>query len=230
VSDRVAFLRKTYAHLAGAIVAFMALIYIFLYPLGETVAYPITKFALPQLFDPSATGYNWLIFIGLFMGAGWVAEKWAQSDVSRGMQYLGLALYVVAEAIVFIPMLFIAVYYLEAPEIIPQAGLITLVLFAGLTATVFITKKDFSFMRGALMMGSFAAMAIIVAGIIFGFGLGILFAGAMCVLAGGYVLYYTSRVMGHYHTEQYVAASLALFAAIALLFYYVIYILMKLRR
>jgi FtsH-binding integral membrane protein len=52
----------------------------------------------------------------------------------------------------------------------------------------------------------------------------------MILLASGYILYDTSNVLHHYRTDQYVAASLALFAAVALLFWYVLRLLMELNR
>ena len=51
----------------------------------------------------------------------------------------------------------------------------------------------------------------------------------MVLLAAGYILYQTSQIFAHYHTEQYVAASLALFSSVALMFWYVIRIFMRLR-
>lgn len=221
VNERVTFLRKTYGHLAGAILAFVALEYMLLDvtgPLFEAVTVPWLTF----IFENS-----WLIVIALFMGASWVAERLAQSDSSKGMQYLGLALYIVAEALIFTPILFYA--NMEMPGVIADAGVLTLFLFGGLTATVFISKKDFSFMRGALSMASFGAMGLIVTSVLFGFSLGALFSAAMIILMAGYVLYYTSNVLYHYRPTQYVAASLALFAAIATLFFYVLRLLMALR-
>jgi hypothetical protein len=239
VNERVVFLRKTYAHLFGAILLFTALEFLFLWgttalltgegsksPLFDVVTVPIVK----AVFGGSP--YLWLVFLGGFIAVGWVAERWAQGDQSKGMQYAGLALYTLAESIIFIPLLFQAqLYQLEfgSPiNIIGVSAIITLALFAGLTATVFITKKDFSFMRGALTVGAMAAMGIIVASIVFGFSLGIVFSGAMLLLAGGYVLYYTSGVLHHYRPNQYVAASLALFSAVALMFWYVVRIVMEL--
>ena len=59
--------------------------------------------------------------------------------------------------------------------------------------------------------------------------IGLLFSGAMVVLAGGYTLYYTSNVLHHYRTDQHVAASLALFSAVALMFWYILRIFMSRR-
>ena len=220
VSERVEFIRKTYLHLAGAVLAFIG-VEAFLFSSGAARA--ITQTML-------SGRYGWLIVLGAFMAVGWIANKWAESGRSVPMQYAGLGLYVLAEAIVFAPLLYIAAYYSGNPDIIPMAGVFTGLIFTGLTGTVFFTRKDFSFMRGALTIAGFAALGVVVASILFGFSLGIVFSGAMVLLAAGYVLFYTSNVLHHYPVGSHVAASLALFAAVALLFYYVLRILMSLNR
>jgi FtsH-binding integral membrane protein len=216
---RVEFIRQTYLHLGGAVLAFMALEWAILSsPLGAVIANTLL-----------GTPMGWLLVLGGFMLVGYVAQKWAMSATSKSTQYAGLGLYVVAEAIIFVPILYIAAAYF-GPTIIVEAGLYTALVFTGLTLTVFMTRKDFSFMRGALMIGGFAALGVIVASILFGFTLGTLFAGAMILLAGGYILYYTSNVLHHYPVGSHVAASLQLFAAVALLFWYILRLLMALRR
>lgn len=214
------FIRKTYAHLGGAILLFVALEYLLV--TSETGA----KIAYWAWFQGQ---FNWLIVLGAFMAVAWIAEKWARSSTSLSTQYIGLGLYVLAEVLIFCPLLFTVAYLAKQPDVIPMAGIMTLMLFGGLTATVFLTKKDFSFMRGALALASMAALGVIVAGIIFGFHLGLFFSLVMVLLASGYVLYYTSNIIHHYRPGQHVAAALALFAAIALLFWYIINILMELR-
>lgn len=219
---RADFIRKTYFHLAGAILAFVAI--------EALIFAAVPKETLQNITLSLTGGFTWLIVLGLFMVVGWIAEKWANSATSQGMQYAGLAVYVLAEAIIFVPLLCIVVHFLEMPDIIPTAGLITLCMFAGLTVFAFTTRIDFSFLRGVLMIGGFAAIGVIVASIAIGFSLGMLFTCLMIALACGYILYYTSNVMKHYRVGQHVAASLALFAAIALLFWYVIRLLIALNR
>lgn len=85
-------------------------------------------------------------------------------------------------------------------------------------------------MRGVLILGSLLALGLIVASLFFGFDLGGIFAVAMVGLAAAAILYSTPNVMLHYRTDEYVAASLSLFAAVALMFYYVLMILVSLRR
>jgi FtsH-binding integral membrane protein len=98
---------------------------------------------------------------------------------------------VVAEAIIFVPMLYVANHY--APGTIQSAGIVTMLGFAGLSAVAFITKKDFSFLRGALMFGMVLALVAVVGGAIFGFQLGTFFSVAMVGLAGAAILYDTSN-------------------------------------
>ena len=217
---RSAFIRRTYLHLAGAIALFAGLDALLLGPLLPKTMPFIIKMV---------TGYNWLIVLGLFMVVGWVADWWARQDTSPALQYLGLGLYVLVEAIIFLPLLLIAAHYSD-PSVLPTAAILTLGLFGGLTAVVFVTRKDFSFLRTALMVGGFVALGLIVCAILFGFSLGLVFSVAMITLAGGYILYYTSNILHHYRTDQHVAAALALFAAVALLFWYILRLVMALSR
>ena len=196
----------------------------------KNISAPILEFSL-------GGRWNWGVFLALFMVVGYVADHWAQKRGSKSLQYLGLGLYVLAEAVIFLPLLFIAeIKGAEImskgggdPHFIRDAAYITIGLFAALTASVFVTKKDFSFLRSGLSMFGVGALILVYLSLAGGFNLGILFSFAMVVLAGGYVLYYTSQVLAHYDSESYVAASLALFSAVALMFWYVIRILMSLR-
>ncbi len=216
--ERSAFIRRTYGHLAGAILVFALLEAVLLGPMRPAVE-PLIQAML-------ASRFGWLIVLGLFMAVGWIADRWARSQKSPAMQYLGLGLYVFAEAIIFLPLLFMAAFY-SSPTVIPMAGILTGTLFIGLTGTVFITRKDFSFLRSALMIGGFIALGVIVVAILFGFELGMLFSVLMIALAGGYILYYTSNILHHYGPQQHVAASLALFAAVALMFWYAVRLFMS---
>jgi FtsH-binding integral membrane protein len=217
--ERVAFIQRTYLHLGLAILAFVA------------VEYALLKSYISIVILNLAFGgrINWLIFLGLFMLVGGVANRWAQSDASPRMQYLGLGLYILAEAVIFVPLMFVAASY-STEAVIPSAAIMTLTVFGGLSAIVFILKKDFSFLRMGLTVAGMLALGLIAAAILIGFDLGVLFSVAMIGLAAGYVLYYTSNVLNHYRTDQHVAASLALFATIALMFWYILRLLLQLRR
>lgn len=217
-SERAMFIRRTYLHLAAAILAFVALETILLHTPG------IAGFVRLM-----TGGMGWLVTLGAFMGVSWLADRWARSDASPASQYMGLGLFVVAEAVIFLPLMFIAASYSD-PEVIPMAGIITGLLFAGLTATAFITRRDFSFLGGILTVCGFIALGVIVCSILFGFTLGLLFAAIMVFFAGGSILYTTSNIIHHYRTDQHVAAALALFSGVMLLLWYVLRIVMGSRR
>jgi FtsH-binding integral membrane protein len=217
-SDRAAFIRRTYAHLAGAILAFVGLeTFLFQVVPQET----LTQFAI-------GLSHSWILVILAFMAAGWLAQVWARSDTSRGLQYLGLGLYVVLEAVIFLPLLVMAVYYTSDKTVIPTAAILTLAVFGGLSASVFITKKDYSPLRPVLCVGTFLALGVIVAAYFCGFSLGLFFSFAMVALLSGYILYDTSNVLLHYRTDQHVSAALALFSDIVTLFWYILRIVMSL--
>lgn len=220
-TERAAFIQRTYGHLAAAIVGFIVLEGILLSAFPPAV--------LLAKLQPLLSGYGWLIFLGAFMGVSWLARSWASSDTGKAVQYAGLGLYVVAEAVLFLPLLAYAT--IIDPNIPLNAGVITAIVFAGLTALVFITGTDFSGLGKFLWLGGLVAMGLIVVSIVMGggFGLGIWFSGAMVLLAAGYILYDTSNIMRHYRTDQHVAAALALFASVAMLLYYVIRILISMR-
>ncbi len=211
---RAEFIRKTYQHLAIALLAFIILEYLLL---NSPLAIRMTSMM--------TGGYSWLIVLAAFMGVSWVAERWARSTTSPQTQYAGLFLFVIAEAIIFVPLMLIASTF--APHVIPTAGIMTGLLFGGLTFTAFTTRKDFSFLGGILKVGGFVALGFIIASIMFGFSLGLFFSLIMIVFASGAILYDTSNIIRHYHTDQHVAASLSLFASVALLFWYIVQFLLS---
>ena len=215
--ERVAFYKKTYAHVAGGVLVFI----LFEYLLLQSDA--IVEFALSM-----TDGYKWLIMLGGFMFITNYAEKMALKTPDKGKQYLAFGLYILAEAFIFVPLIYIAAYYMDSgPELLNQAAIVTLALFTGLSAVVFVTKKDFSFLRTGLTIGFFIAIGLIIAGTLFGFNLGLWFSVGMCLLAGGAILYQTSNLIHKYTTEDYIPASLGLFASLMLLFWYVLSIFMS---
>lgn len=226
--ERSVFLRKTYGLLGLALLAWA----------GITAGMMAFAPELSLQWSRWAMGgrWSWLIVMGAFMAIGYAAERMARSNASQGLQLAGLGLFVVAQAFIVQPLLWIAIYEgtqtgaFDPYKTILQAGGMTAVIFVGLTAVVFISKKDFSFMRGILTVLSFGALGVIVLSMIFGFNLGALFAGAMVALMAGYILYETSVVMRTFPTSHHVAAALMLFSTIATLFWYVLRLLIESRR
>lgn len=221
---RATFIRKTYTHLAAAIYAFAALEW-FYFQSGFAETIYDTLFV---------TRFGMLIMFGGFVLVGWLANKWAYSNTSITMQYAGLGIYVFAQSIITAPLLYVAqsgeIELIQGYQmgVIPAAGIATLLIFGALTAYTWFTRADFSFLGAGLSIASFGIMALIVVSMVFGFHLGIFFSIAMVVFAALYILYDTSNVIHRYPADKHVAASLALFASVALLFWYVLQIFMSL--
>ena len=218
-SARIAFIRRTYAHLAGAVIAFVGLTALLMSAgIGD-------RFLLAVMTQK----VSWLLVLGAFIGVSYLARWMARSQAPPATQYLGLALYVVAQAIIFLPMLALAEHKFPGKHIALQAGIMTLIVFGGLTASVFLTKKDFSFLGHGLMVLAWLALGLIFCALIFHFEslLGMWFSFAMIALACGFILYDTSNVLHHHGTDEHVAASLELFASVALLFWYILRLIME---
>jgi len=219
-SDRVKFIRNTYIHLAGAVAAFVLVEFI-LFQTG--IAAAITEFIYQNRF-------GWLMIIGGFSLLGWLSRGLIAKADEINTQYAGLGLYVVGEALIFAPILYIATYYTNDPNLVPTAAILTLLMFAGITTIAFTTGKDFSFLGNFLKIGGFIALGLIICSVLFGFTLGLIFSAVMIVFASAAILYTTSNIIHHYAPHQYVAASLELFASVALLFYYILMTLLRSRR
>lgn len=219
VETRASFIRKTYVHLVGAVLAFVGL---------EVALYALvpdsTKLAVINLL-----GQLWLLVLLAFMAVSYVADRFARSTSGVPLQYSGLAIYVVAMALLSMPLIWIAALY-SPPGTIGSAALVTAIIFAGLTAFVFVTRTDFSWMGGILYILGFAALGLVVAGWAFGFSLGLWFVVPMIAFASAWILYDTSNLIHQYQPGQHVAASLALFASVTLLFWYVLRLIMSLQR
>ena len=206
--SRGRFVSRTYGHLFGAVLAFMLIeILLFRSGMAEGIA---TAFL----------STSWLLVLGGFMVISWIARAVAHKAESKAAQYGALAGYVVGEALIFVPLLYLADKF--APGAISSAAAVTFVAFSALTAVVFFTRKDFSFLRGILCWAGIIALTLIVGGVVFGFQLGTFFSVAMVAVAGAAILYDTSNVLHHYPEDRYVAAALELFASVALMLWYVL--------
>jgi len=213
---RSKFIKKTYLHLAGAVLAFACVEYFLI---------NFTNLGSAMMQFLSKSSYMWFIVLGGFMGVSFIAQKLADASSSKATQYAGLGLFVLGESIIILPLLFMA--SLRSPGAIGQAAIATGGLFMALTVIAFTTKKDFSFLGGMMKVGFIVALALIAASMLFGFNLGIWFSGAMILLTAGSILYSTSNIIHQYGEDQYVAASIGLFASLATLFWYILSILMN---
>lgn len=212
---RAAFLMRTYTHLLGSILLFAG-IEVFLFTSG--LAVPIANAML---------SVSWLLVLGAFMIVGYLASAAAGRAESRAAQYAALVAYIVVEALIFVPLLVMASMYAGDPGLIGKAAWITLFGFSGLTAVAFFSRKDFSFLGALVKWGMIVALIGIVAAVLFGFELGTWFSVAMIGLAGAAILKDTSDILLRYPEDRHVSAALQLFASVALMFWYVLRLLMS---
>ena len=213
VEARSNFIWRTYGHVAAAILLFAG-IETYLFESG--LAGPMVQ---------SMLGVNWLLVLCAFMVVGWLATHVAHSVQSKPLQYVALVGFVTAQAIIFVPLLAIAMTL--QPGMIESAAGVTLLGTGGLTAVGLITRKDFSFLRGILVWAGILALVGIISAVLFGFQLGTWFSVAMIGFAGAAVLYDTSNILHHYPEDRYVGAALQLFASVAMMFWYVLRLFMS---
>jgi modulator of FtsH protease len=148
-------------------------------------------------------------FIMLFVMLGGVMGAQAVRHV-RGLNLFALFAFTTLTGVVISPL--IALYTQLNPASILQAGVLTVGIFGGLTAYVFVSKKDFSFMRGMLMVG---LIVVVLAGLLSLFVAASAFSFAVSVAAlllfSGFVLYDTSNIIHRYPVNEYVAGALSLY-------------------
>jgi FtsH-binding integral membrane protein len=189
-----------------------------------------------------------LLVVGMFILVNYAAQRLAMSETSRGLQYFGLGLAVVAWSVLVQPLIWMVVVRFgnpaevlaggslhaalsgKAAAVLGEATLVTLAIFGGLTATVFITRKDFSFLRGIATTGAFAMFGVALAATLFGFHLGVLYCAFGILVMSGYILFETSQMMSCVRPTQHVAAALLLFTTIVSLFIYVLRIVAEMNR
>lgn len=192
VAERVAFIRKVYAlFFAATLFAIGGVFLAFNYPplMMVMARYPLIMF---------------FVMIGGIMAAQAVRHK-------PGVNLVALFGFTTLTGVVISPLLYMISR--TNPASITQAGVLTVGIFGGLTAYVFLTRRDFSFLRGMLTVG----LIVIVLGglmnylLVGSLGLGFALAVGALLLFSGYVLYDTSNIMRRYPTNEYVAAALAIY-------------------
>lgn len=219
---RASFYRKTYGLVALSFFAWAVTLGGF-FALG--LAVPLTKLML------GSGQFAWLIVLGLFWVATSVGQSMAYSRGSALKQYLGLGIYIVAEALIFVPLIAIVAMKTNGDimQILAPAGTVTGLLILALTATVFMTRTDFSFLGAVVGIGSVVALGAIVVFCIFNVNVGSWFAFAMVALMGAAILWQTWRVKEQCAPDQHVGAALSLFAGFVTLLWYVVQIFLSRR-
>lgn len=215
LSERLGFLRRVYMNVFGAIALLTALEFV----------YFKTGFGITVL---RMMGDVWWLMILGFMAVSMIAQRMAASNSSTAVQYLGLGLYVGLQSVFLSPIIGLAA--ITKPDLIGQAAFLTILITGALSLFIVLTKSDFSFLGNILFVGGIALMGISIASAIWGFGLGIVFSGAVIALMCGYILYQTSIIMHHLPTNAHVAGALMIFASVSTLFREILFLLMRMNR
>ncbi len=215
---------------------FMTRVYVRL--LFGIAAFILAQYALFTLPGPGEASFaamitamvvqtNWLLILGGFMVTSWLATRLSYKATTPAAAYGGYALLVGANALLFATPLFIAATAPGLEGTIETAAQISLAAFAILSFIAIRTSKDFSFLRPFLMWAGILALGGIVGSVLFGFNLGVWFPIAMIAVAGAAILYDTQKIYHSYPPNMETQAAMNLFSSIALLFWYVLQLLMR---
>lgn len=192
IDERLSFIRKVYA------LFFVATLFAIF---GVGLGLSFTPLLVLAFEHPIIM---FLLMIGGVMGAQAVRHV-------RGLNLLALFGFTTLTGIVISPLVYLVMR--DNPASLLQAGLLTVGIFGGLTAYTFISKRDFSFLRGMVVTG---LIVVILAGLLNVFIIGssafsFAIAAATLLLFSGFVLYDTSNIMRRYPTNEYVAGALSLY-------------------
>jgi FtsH-binding integral membrane protein len=212
---RTAFMGRVYARLVAGIALFV-LLEAYLFTSGLAVA--ITQFVIST---------SWLVILGGFMIVSWLANFVALRATSPASQWGGYALLVAANALIFAPMLVIA--EVQVPGTVAAAGQYAVGGFIILSIIAHRSARDFTWLGASLRWFGVLALAAIVISVLTGASLGTWFSLAMIGLAGAAILYETQVILRETPPGRETVAAMALFSSLALLFWYVLRLLMSRR-
>lgn len=191
VSERMGFIRKVYA----------------LFFVG--ILFAIGGVALGFVYPPLMVAVAQHPFIALLVLIVGVIGAQAVRHVP-GLNLLAFFGFTALSGAIMSPLLYIV--SLTNPNSIWQAGILTVGIFGGLTAYVFISKRDFSFMRGMVTTGLIVVvLAVLLNMFIASTALGFAVAVASLLLFSGFVLYDTSNIIRRYPTNEYIAGAMDLY-------------------
>jgi FtsH-binding integral membrane protein len=214
-ADRAAFFRRTYGLVAASFGAFAVTLYaLFVSGIADTFMRSIA----------GVGSWGMLGVMVLFWVGTTAAQSLAFNRASRASQYAGLGLYVLLQALIFVPLIVYTAYVTKGNpgEILIPACMATGALVIALTAVVFMTNMDFSFLKVAIVIGSICALGIVIVSLFSETPLGAWFSIAMIVLMATVILYQTNEIKNTMETDQHVAAAFVLFSSFVTLLFYVI--------
>jgi FtsH-binding integral membrane protein len=201
VDERIGFLGRTYGSLALCIGA------------GAIGAYASQGMAFPY-------EHPWMM---LFIMMGGIFLVQGVRHV-RGLNMLALLGFGAITGMAIAPL--VAFVAAKSGMLVTQAFMTTAVSFVGLTAYTFISRKDFSFLKGFVWTG---LIALIVLGLSNYFffespALALAGSGVGVLLFSAFILYDTSNILRTYPNDEHIAAALTLYLDVFLLFQNLLYL------
>jgi modulator of FtsH protease len=195
-AERLAYIRKVYGLFTGSVAVSAVGAMIALYGGADSSVVLDGGLRVPPLVAIVASSplITFFVAIGVVLGASAVRRV-------RGLNVAALFGMAFLLGIIFAPSLFVAQMFAASGETlsaspIRDAFILSTVMFGGLTGYVSVSKRDFSFLGSALVMGLFVVLG---AGILNLFlhsnVLGLAIASVAVILFGGYVLFDTWRIL-----------------------------------
>lgn len=175
----------------------------------------------------SVMSSSWLLILGGFMVVSWLSNRVLWGATSPSGQWAGLGALVAANVLIFSPMLVVAEIY--APGAIADAAVYALVGFVTLSVVAVRSSRDFLWFRVWLQWAGLSALALIVVAVLFGLSLGDWFSVAMIGLASASILFETQSMLRQMPPGRETAVAASLFSSLALLFWYVLRLVMSRR-
>jgi len=193
--DRISFLGKTYGMLALCIAA------------GSIGAYMSMGLAFPY-------EHPWMM---LFVMIGGIFAVQAMRHV-KGLNLVALLGFGAITGMAIAPL--VGMVAAKSPSLVTQAFMTTAVAFVALTAYTFISKRDFSFLKGFVWTGLIAMIVLGLSNYFFfeSPALALTLSGVGVLLFSAFILYDTSSILRTYPNDEYISAALTLYLDVFLLF------------
>ncbi len=234
-AQKVAYLRKVYGLLGGSTLFAVLAGWLATSPLLGTTTLETTHGAIEVPTMVALLGGNhvtlliaWAVLVGSTFVASWVSKIKVVNVI---------ALFTCAGLMGFelSPMVWVASYLGDmgmtaSSNPVRDAGMMTLAIFGGLTGYVFVTKKDFSYLKGFLSMASMALFVACLLTFVFQaemFSLAVAGVGALITIA--MLLYVTSYIFRNSDMDDPVGDALALLVQLRNLFMFLLRLFMSRR-
>ena len=224
LEQRLAFLRKVYTLFSCSMVLWM----------GSALWVSTNDNMLNMVMGILGNGFTgMLIFMAALFGLLHLTRS-----AGAPLNYIGLGLFSLLEGFVTAPLIKYSLTVTggeglamtDPSNVVLQAFVLTGMVFGGLTTYALTTKRDFSFLRGALWMGFFLLFGLAILGM-FGIGESMQMGWGISVgwvlLMGGFVLYDTQNIMKRYPSNMAAAAAATLMIDFIIMFQRILMLLSR---